>query len=62
MKGACDTSNFRGISLTSLVGKIMCMVLNNRLAGVLEAKKIMADEQGGFVWAEVARTKFYLKY
>ena len=48
VKGACDTSNFRGISLTSLVGKIMCMVLNNRLAGFLEAKEILADEQGGF--------------
>ena len=32
VKGACDTSNFRGISMTSLVGKIMCMVLNNQLA------------------------------
>ena len=48
MKGACDTSNFRSISLTSLVGKIMCMVLNNRLADFLEAKKLLADEQGGF--------------
>ena len=48
VKGACDTSNFRGISLTSLVGKIMCMVFNNRLDGFLEAKEILADEQGGF--------------
>ena len=48
VKGACDTSNFRGISLTSLVGKIMCMVLNNRLADFLEAKELLADEQGGF--------------
>ena len=48
VKGACDTSNFRGISLTSLVGKIMCMVLNNWLADFLEAKELLADEQGGF--------------
>ena len=26
----------------------MCMALNNRLAGFLEAKEILADEQGGF--------------
>lgn len=26
----------------------MCMVLNNQLAGFLEAKEILADEQGGF--------------
>ena len=26
----------------------MCMVLNNRLAGFLEAKEILANEQGGF--------------
>ena len=48
MKGACDTSNFRGISLASLVGKIMCMILNNWLADFLEAKELLADEQGGF--------------
>ena len=33
VKGVCDTNGFRGTSLTSLVGQIMCMVLNNRLAG-----------------------------
>ena len=37
------------ISLTSLVGMIMCVVLNNRLASFLEAEEILADEQGGFV-------------
>ena len=48
VNGVCDTNSFRGISLTSLVGKIMCMVLNNRLAGSLEAKEVLANEQGGF--------------
>ena len=48
VKGVCSTNDFRGISLTSLVGKIMCVVLNNRLASFLEAEEILVYEQGGF--------------
>ena len=48
MRGVCDANNFRGISLTSLVCKIMCMVLNKRLTTFLEAEGISVDEQGGF--------------
>ena len=48
VKRVCDPNNFRGISLTSLVGKVICMVLNNWLANVLEAEGILANEQGGF--------------
>ena len=47
VKRVCDPNNFRGISLTSLVGKVMCMVLNDRLANFLEAEGILANEQGG---------------
>ena len=47
MRGVCD-NNFRGISPTSLVRKIMCMVLNKCLMTFLEAEGILVDEQGGF--------------
>ena len=57
VKGVCDTNDFRGISLTSMVGKIMCMILNNQLASFLEAGEILANEQGGFVVAGVAEIK-----
>ena len=47
-KGASDVNNFRGVSLTSTVSKVLCMVLNNRLSNVAEEKGLIADEQGGF--------------
>ena len=34
--------------MTSLVCKIMCMVLNKHLTTFLEAESILVDEQGGF--------------
>ena len=37
-KGACDVNNFRGVSLTSTVSRVLCMVLNNRLSSVAERK------------------------
>ena len=47
-KGVCEVNNFRGVSLTSTVSKVLCMVLNNRLSSVAEEKGLIADEQGGF--------------
>ena len=39
--------NFRGVSLSSIVCKVMCMVLNVRLSTVAE-ERLIAEEQGGF--------------
>ena len=47
-KGVCEVDNFRGVSLSSTVCKVMCMVLNNRLSGVAEEEGLIAEEQGGF--------------
>ena len=44
----CNVDNFRGVSLSSTVCKVMCMILNNRLSGVAEEEGLIADEQGGF--------------
>ena len=46
--GVCNIDNFRDISLTSLVGKMLCMILNRRLTTYLQAEGILAEEQGGF--------------
>ena len=47
-KGACDVNNFRGVSLTSTVSKVLCMVLNNCLSSVAEEEGLIADEQRGY--------------
>ena len=47
-KRVCEVDNFRGVSLSSTVCKVMCMVLNNRLLGVAEEEGLIAEEQGGF--------------
>ena len=43
----CKVDTFRGVSLSSMVCEVMCMILNNRLSGVAE-EGLIADEQGGF--------------
>ena len=49
VKGVCEVDNFRGISLSSIVCKVMCMILNMRLSMVAEGdQRINAEEQGGF--------------
>ena len=48
VRGACDVNTFRGISLTSMVSKVLCKVLENRLSCVVEEKGLIAEEQGGF--------------
>ena len=40
--------NFRGISLSSIVCKVMCMILDMRLSTVAEEEGLIAEEQGGF--------------
>ena len=46
--GACVPDNFRGISLTSVVCKVFCLILKERLAVVAEENGLLANEQGGF--------------
>ena len=47
-RGTCVTDNFRGISLTSSVSKVLCVILNARLTNVAEGEGLIAEEQGGF--------------
>ena len=35
----CDTNTYRGISLTSIVSKVMCTILNGRLLDVALSEK-----------------------
>jgi hypothetical protein len=43
-----DVSNYRGITLLSIVGKIYASVLNARLVRWCESRNILVDEQNGF--------------
>jgi hypothetical protein len=43
-----DTSNYRGITLLSIVGKVYAQVINERLMMWCERHKILVEEQGGF--------------
>jgi hypothetical protein len=43
-----DTSNYRGITLLSIVGKVYSQVLNSRIVKWAEENKVLTEEQGGF--------------
>ena len=43
-----DPGNYRGITLLSVVGKVFCKVLNNRLMTRLEGKRALHEGQAGF--------------
>ena len=38
-RGVCEVENFHGVSLSSIVCKVMCMVLNVRLSTEEDLKK-----------------------
>ena len=43
-----DLNNYRGITLLSMLGKILMGVLNNRLWEVLDKYEILKENQAGF--------------
>jgi len=43
-----DTNNYRGISISSCLGKLFTSVLNKRLSSFLEENKILKPNQAGF--------------
>ena len=46
--GVCVADRFRGIALTSVVCKIFCHILKERLATVVEEFNLVVEEQGSF--------------
>ena len=46
--GVCVADRFRGIVLTSVVCKIFCHILKERLATVVEEYSLVVEEQGAF--------------
>jgi hypothetical protein len=51
-KGGCkskkELKNYRPIALADTVGKIFCMILNERMRVNIERHKVMGEEQNGF--------------
>ena len=43
-----DPSNYRGISVCSCLGKLLTLVINERLLEFLEEKNILSSKQIGF--------------
>lgn len=43
-----DPGNYRGISLLSVVGKVFCKILNNRLVQHLDEGRVLHEGQAGF--------------
>jgi len=54
----CDPSNYRGISITSAIGKVFNTILNNRLDQYLADNDIISKFQIGFV--KKARTSDHM--
>ncbi len=47
--GKCtDPSNYRGISLTSVLGKLLSAIINKRVVKFLDENKLLSDFQAGF--------------
>ena len=43
-----DASNYRGITLSSCLGKLFCHIINNRISSELERRNFLNPEQTGF--------------
>ena len=43
-----DVNNYRGITISSSLGKLFCHIINDRISQELESKKFIKSEQAGF--------------
>ena len=47
-QGVCRKEEFLGIALVSVVHKAKCLIVQERLIMVVEEKKLLPEDQGGF--------------
>ena len=43
-----EPQNYRGISVSSCIGKVLCYIINKRINSYIEEKKILKNNQAGF--------------
>ena len=43
-----DVNNYRGITISSCLGKLFCHIINDRISKDLESKSFIKPEQAGF--------------
>ena len=43
-----DVNNYRGITISSCLGKLFCHIINDRISKELESKGFIKPEQAGF--------------
>ena len=55
-----DPGNYRGITLLSVVGKVLCKVLNNRLVHCLDKEGVLHEGQAALELTEAACIMFTL--
>ena len=58
----CEVNTFRGISLTSMISKVPCKILENRLLSVVEEKGLYLKNRVASEKGEDVGTKFFLWY
>ena len=60
VRGVCDVNTFQGISFTSLVSKVVCKILENRISSMAEEKGLIVEDKGAFGRREGTGTNYCL--
>ena len=54
-----DPTNYRGICVSSCLGKFFCLILNQRLTIFVDDKKILHPSQIGFLYEKIGQVTIF---